>query len=477
MQQEGLVALCAIESLAGRRLDGYQACRKATEAVKNNKEDGATEFFNAAQAARTMLRLDESERLFLESARRPPASYGNPHLMLALLYLDEGRIAESLGQLREAREYQQRRPAYLDQLLRAQLRSTLAIFFLAVGRPHDALTYTEKALSYPDRKGGTSSRMEEAIGGTALLDSVARQELAEQLAEEQAGYSFWDRLRAKAKRAMLLLQAWASARKAAVVLAQRKELVWTLDPTAAEGLQVPRWLVGELVRVLGAGVVEQAIKQIRPTLEVPRADAYLDGIEAEAALARGNAKKALALAERALSGLPPAETLVAARVLGVAAEAARRLGRRESELAFLGQVLEKDPTVVRRLGLSLPVEVQSDGTPVAREAVRLLDESPRFRRAPGMRLSVTGHGACVRTPQGAVIVCTNVIPGPSEDPKEVARRVVRDLHDRLFAPRVDLSQLDARSLDGSLAVGDTRAAARATSVLEAITKGQPQEGP
>ena len=56
-------------------------------------------------------------------------------------------------------------------------------------------------------------------------------------------------------------------------------------------------------------------------------------------------------------------------------------------------------------------------------------------------------------PHGALLHCAQASRGEAESDREVASRLVSGLHEGAFAPRVDLTQADLRSLDGSTVAG------------------------
>ena len=71
-----------------------------------------------------------------------------------------------------------------------------------------------------------------------------------------------------------------------------------------------------------------------------------------------------------------------------------------------------------------------------------------------MRVEVRGDRSrariCLRDGGGAELGCAEAdASAEGEDADELAARLVRDFHQQAFAPRVDLSQSDVSSLDGS----------------------------
>ncbi|HEY3356690.1 MAG TPA: tetratricopeptide repeat protein [Polyangia bacterium] len=472
-----LTSLCAIESEAGTREDSYRACRAAAEEVRASRHDGTAEFSNAGEAALGMLKLDEAERDFLESTQRPVTLYGNPWAKLVDLYLREGRIAEAVSAMKQVHTYRRRKPAYVDQLSQAETDQLAALLLLALGRDADALPITGRALDRPDRRGGISSQKEQAEAGTAILDRMARRQAAAQLAEERAVAGTWAKAKLLWQETRLRVEAWTSGRRASVLMASRRRLVATIRPSFSGGADVPVWVGGELVDILGPGIVAQAVALARREETAPAAAPYFDAIDAEVALARGDDRGALDLAWRALRNLPSAEVLLSARVAAIGAAAARRLGETTIELGLLGDVMQKDPTAVRRLGLALPVAVTSDGSAVANRAAAFVRKSPRFRAGGGgFTVAATAGSVCLATGAGAVLACGQAQPRAGEDHDAFARRLVAELHRRAFSPRIDMSQTDVRSLDGSTGVGDARSSDKARDVLDGLQGKKPKPG-
>ena len=92
-----------------------------------------------------------------------------------------------------------------------------------------------------------------------------------------------------------------------------------------------------------------------------------------------------------------------------------------------------------------------------------------------MALAVTATSACLSSTGGTVVQCASVQPRAGEDAKALAQRLADEIHARAFAPRIDLSQTDVRSLDGSTGVGDARSSDKARSVLDELRGGRPKD--
>ncbi|MFO0713240.1 MAG: hypothetical protein U0353_25515 [Sandaracinus sp.] len=453
-----LNARCAIEFEAGDETRSYAACRAALDLRgANPSTQSAVDFTNFAEAARSVFRLEEAEDVGLEATEAQLSWYGNPYIEITDLYLREARFGEALAMMREVNPYRMRRPPHVQDADRNEARRTLSGLFLVLGRGEDAVRVTTKAMLAPDRRAHNSRDPAQDLAISALLDRAARRLRAEERDQETLGRPLPERLVAFGEMVSLRAEAWSSGRQAARALSDESRLVGTFQIGRARSAVTPPWLVGDLVDVLGPGVVAAAVRRARR--EDPRegAPAYYDAFEAEAALAAGDPDRAWELCQRAIATLPRAESMLTARVQVIAAEAARALGRRDDALAAYDAAMQIDPGLFVRMGLSLPVHISSRGGDVPAAAASLLAWSPRFdQEGLGLRLDVDGDASRLRVcfsshlgSSGAQYACSETAREAAEDDDTFVARAVAQLHREAFAPRVDLSQTDANSLDGS----------------------------
>ena len=451
-----LNALCAIEFEAGDDQASYVACRRAMELHgADPTQQGAVDFTNFAEAARSIFRLDEAERVDLLATEAQVSWYGNPWVELAELYVREGRYTEALGALREVGNYREMRPPHVRDADRNEGRRVLASFFLVIGRGDDAVRISEKALAAPDRRAHNSRDPQQDRAIEALLHRAALRLRAERRVEEAVGRPLHERLWARLEALSDRWNGWLSGRVAARNLADEDRLVGTFLIGTHRSAVMPPWLVGELTDVLGAGVMREAVRRARAADRRTGSDAYYDAFEAEAAMAMGDPMRARELAARSLASIEPAEAMLRARMLAVKAEASRRLGdtRRASEA--YGDAFQVDPGVFRRMGYELPVQFDVSGSTFASDVASVLARSPRFDESDwGMTVRIEGDrshaSVCLVDSSGAILSCAEEqASADGEDADAFAARLAAAFHERAFAPRVDLSQGDANGLDGS----------------------------
>jgi tetratricopeptide (TPR) repeat protein len=453
--------LCNLEFESGTRMATYQACLDVTTAPEAKGDPNRVELQNAGEAAIAVLRFEEGERLYVRATKASDASIASPYQKLAELYISEGRVAEAVSAMRGAREQQLQSSPWMDQQKIGLLDGTLTELLLTAGEADRAAQIAERAVIRPDRHGLWSGTPEQAHAAEALRYATALRMRAEELEEDASSAGILESLELHARAAMDRLEVWRQRRRAGVLLSAEKFFIQSWRPYAQGRIDLLPWMVPEMVGAAGGGPSLAAIGRAREP--DGWGGAYLDAYEAEAQLACGDARAAESAAERAIRDLPPAEVLLRARASAVSARAARELGDPGAEIARLSQVLAHDPSLFRRLGMTLPIAVRSDGSDVAEKAKRMVSSSPRFRSgAAAFVVTLAAGEACLLGPTGERLQCARP-KLPDAPAEERARVLVRELHKVAFALNISLTQSDLNSLDGSPASG--RAARQVDQLL------------
>lgn len=441
-----LNGLCAI--------DGYPACMELLEHARERDPAPALPLRNAAVSALEVGRYVEAETLLLESAGRTDPNV-NPWRDLAALYVLEGRIGEAAGAARQMIERSRNLTPRLRQYQQANDLMTSAQVLLVAGHPERALAATQRALERPDRSAHLSGSDLELAAEGALIDRAVRLTLAEQAAETAALAPLWrrgdDALRAADHR----LRAWLSGRRLLPLLH-----AGGLRPSArrvdGEGpeLSVPDWLLPDVAELFGAGATLALVEELRadPPWDPARLpetvwSPLLRALEVEAHWLAGDRAACLASGERALEELPEALVLLRARVAARMADAAWRRGEARAWTLY-GTVLQLDPGVLRRLGQPLPVDLATGGSAAAERAAGLALRTPRFVRSAGSPFLLVPRptSLCLGGPSGSVLACSEDAEPQAGEP---AVQMARALLAAAFAPRLDLSQQDLTTLDGT----------------------------
>ncbi len=490
----GLNTLCAIEGEARKRDEYFKACLGALEhARKENaklkdiderhRSQLAVHAYNAALAARTAFEPEQAEKMAIEGTKRLTFTPANPWRFLVRLYADQGRVKEAVDALREMQRWRTRQPAHVRDQVRAETDVAFATVLLLAARTDTALLLTDLALDRPDRRGLVSSTPEQALGAHALLRRALRHTHAELQAEQASWTGMTEQLSEWLRGAGDRLQNQIDDERIIQVLSDEDRLVSTFRVFSRGGIEpVPVWLLGDLVEVLGPGVVSVALKRVRKNDKHAGLAPYLGAVQAEVELARGDEEKAIRLGQAAIKSLPKSESLLRARAAATAAEAARRAGKSSLWLSLLEQAVQLDPSVIRRLGLWLPARVEvSSSSKGARLARELLARSPRLKiRKGGFKIALSGAApavqVCLYGPHGGRLQCaTAAVEVDPKDKKkplkaaEYAQKIAETFHREVLAVQLGLSGTDLSSLDGSVNVADQAAREQLEDVLDDLT--------
>jgi pentatricopeptide repeat protein len=502
----GRNALCALEGEASERGPRYEACLAAFEDAKeraasdpidappDERTNVAVHAYNAALAAHAVLRPDEVERLAIEGTKRLEFTPANPWRVLVRLYVAQGRMDEAVAALREMQSWRARQPAWLRDQDRAETDATFATLMLVAGETETALRSADRALQRPDRRGLTSSNPEQATGAHALLRRSIARTHAEILRERATWSGTMDGYEQQLSGVGSRMRSWVDDERIISVLTDDERLYATFRMYVHGGIEpVPVWMLGDLVEVLGPGVVTVVMEKVRELEELEEFDPYYDAIEAEVALAQGDERRALDLAQSAMEGLSETERMLVGRMAAVAARAAWELDSDAQAMGFLTTAMEKDAGVIRRMGLRLParLENRADG-PAATRVFELLDRSPRLDvGGEGFLVTIEGSGqalsACIHSPDGTMLSCAEPTV-PTEEPEiegadpipveledhDYAGLVAEAFHQRAFAMPVVLSNVDLASLDGTSTVNEQAVRERMQGILDDLVEDQGQ---
>lgn len=482
----GRNALCAVEGAARQRQAQFAACNDAFQnaqrrAAQNTGTNPATSqqvavhAYNAALGALAVLRHDEAERLAQEGTRRIEYTTANPWRLLARLYLDEGRAAQAVDALREMQRWRVRQPANLRDQDRAETDVAVATMLLAAGEAQTGLRFVDRAIDRPDRRGLVASNQEQALGAHALLRRALQRLQGELEAERGSWSNTTGRVDGALGSVTARVRAWPDDERVTNVLTDEDRLDSTLRVYVRGGIEpLPVWLVGDLVQVLGPGVVAVALRDARRDERTfPAIRPYHDAVEAEVLLAQGEAERAMSLARRALDALPQAEALLQARVAVVGAEAAREVGNETVALGLYERAMQRDPGALRRMGAALPARVEG-ASGLASDIADRLRRSPRLREAGrGFRVTVSSTEraarVCLSSPLGNQMGCTEVTKERNEADDHFTSRVAEEFHRDAFAMRLGLSTQDLRSLDGTTVANEAAAREQMNNVLRDVS--------
>lgn len=461
-RRQAMNGLCALENEAGNRLKSYRWCVNHAQEAWEIPGFGGVYLCNAGEAARGLFKLDEAERFYLEATRREVEWYANPWMFLADLYVRAGRLAPAAQALTSMEEYNERRPPHTQQQDQSERHRTVAGLLIVAGRPEKALKLTERAVRYPDRRGGQSRSPEADLATNALLNRRALLDAAEVELERGSTGGLWERWSRQLRALWLRARAFRSGRRVVALMSDTALLRGLLEAEGQDSFGTPPWLVADLVDVVGPGPVEAtlSIARAKAPREIPELGHYLDAYGADTAAARGDWEQAMKRARRAGEALPVGEALLRARTKLIVAQAYEARGDLEKALASYMEVLQVDPTLLRRTGSRLPVSVTAASDRLSQRTAALVRRSPRLRQDTDspLTLQVQAEGGstchlCFVTKSGSTEGCATETVDDGASLTATARQCADLVHERLLAPQVDMSLLDPVSLDGATTSG------------------------
>jgi len=171
---------------------------------------------------------------------------------------------------------------------------------------------------------------------------------------------------------------------------------------------------------------------------------------------RGNLEETVRVSEQALEALPEGTVLLRANMEAILADSLRRTDNYEAAFNKFGIVMDRFPTALRMMGLTLPVKVELSGTE-AEGFADLLLQSPRFedRSDSPFMLQITQDGQrmslCLTGTKR--YGCESLRLDASDEEKWAG---IDTFHRKVFAPGIELSQSDMSSLDGRAVEGDAQ---------------------
>ncbi|MFH1131144.1 MAG: hypothetical protein V1754_07400 [Pseudomonadota bacterium] len=416
---------------------------------------------NAAETAFSVFKFDQVETLSRQSLKAPiedcPTS---AHSHLANLFLLRGDFQRAISAVKAARELGVSRR--LRQQFEMGNTAWLMRLLFALGKFEETLKLAEQAARSPDRVGMISFSKELLLAISTVELHAAILARIEQLRERASARQFLERIGIWAKIQQLELVAWETKHRASHLLANENTLVGIVRPYFKP---LAPWRTPALIQVVGRGILKRAVAQAtaKETMKAQTAS-YFDGLLGEIAFQGHDFALALKLANQSLAKLPKDETLLHNHIAAWAAYAAWKIGQWETAQNYFHQVLHSWPTALRILSIPLPVEISSSSDVLAKQIAAKLRDSPRLieerpNHKLGFRVQVVRKDnymqTCLSGIRGHQYACTlTALNGSTKlSPDELTAKIIDEFCEQVFAPKIDLTQQDINSLDGSAVRG------------------------
>jgi len=479
--------LCAVELSALRPAESLQACDRSISedealAGEDSSDSDTVSLMNASEVSLSMLRMEDAEDYLTRAARvLDPESVGDPWIYLLFLYMNQSRFDEARSALDNMLVWRDQQEPIVGVMNRAEHFLVSAMFLTLAGYPADAATLSATALNQPDRTGSYSADEAQKDSIAALMNAIANQTAYEQALENAATLDVADALQARLQAQSFRFKAWRSSRHAAALFADTQVLLNRLRPYAPLDVHIPEWIEPELVAIMGEGVIAGLLEQALAAGAFSLNEGYYHAYHAEIAALRGQHEQTLAHAARALGRLPAQESLLRARLSARIAEAAWQQGDYEVARSNYELVLQNDPSLLRRLGLSLPVRIRGVDDPFVHQVIDYLEASPRFHAHPdGLSLEVFPQNdltVCLSTLGGSPLSCVQMGAIDETLTLTPAQQLVQEFHAQTFGLGYDISQAQRMRLMGSSVILSSQGNTAAQQNRDAILQAPPPTGP
>lgn len=448
--------LMAVEEEAGNRKASYTWGIKALEVLGDDSCIIATNTALGARRAFDFPKTITYDQTALKAADRTcPTS---PHAQLAAMHLVFGAYQQSLSALEALRAVP--RPPDLRVQNETVIRARFVELLLALGQFDEAEPRVREILAQPDRAGMISASSEIVELSNALLGYAVFTARMHQLEERAAVRPLMAGLSVRYEGETIAAARWRTARDAKRLAALPELLHKHVRPYYTD---VMPWYGLDMLDIFGAGVMRQAVEEVRAIeTDYPEAaGAFLDAYLAELAWREGDYQDAIRRGDDVLARLPDDPKLLRHRIRAWLADARRRTGDQAGARRDFAAVLDAYPTALRVLDLELPVDIDSIRGPRGDELADRLDDSPRFtheRGAPfGVDIDDGGEQITICLVAGKRR-CATLEGDDYEAADDPLAEALDRFHDTVLSPAVELTQSDINSLDGRAVQQDARQA-------------------
>lgn len=480
-----LNTLGALEMEYGHPRESYARFKELIEQVQvNGWTQSATYLRNLGEAAAGIGQYDEAERLYSEATGHFDSfTYSNPWSDLTFLYLGQARFPEAIDALKKTHQWRFAVRPFLAQQNWALDQHITAELLLQLGETHKGLEIAENIVRRPDRQGGDSIQRDQKEAGNLLLYRSLLVAEAARLKESLLWTHGLDWWKAVLRRRELLMRAKVAEIEIKAVVTNHDRIAASLRPFyAPRTIVVEDWHRPDLVAIYGAGVTAAALAEIEahPPESIEWEKPSLDVIRAEIAYQTGDEAKAIEGLQAAIPELGEARAVLRARAEARLAGLLFDQDQFERAMEVATRVFDTAPAMLRHLGIKVPIHFTSDDDAISKEVSRALAKSPRFYRdSRGFQVQVSQRGgtviASLSTPKGALLAEASCrVQDPSRQGLSATDELVQRFHQRAFAPKVDLSQKDINSLDGST-LTESRRSDRAREAIGRASETSPLE--
>ena len=450
--------LCAVELASLQPIESMVACDHTVDedgdGIDSMNDYDTVYLSNASEVALSLLKIDEAEEYLNRATRYLNAdSVANPWIYKLYLLMNQGRFDESREALDRMLVWREAQEPIVNVMNRAEHFLVTASLFLLAGYSEDAIKLTTTALNQPDRNGSYSADDAQKDSMAALINMMANRLEYQIRLEQIATMDFFDSLSARIDATNFQVNAWRSERRAAALFAELDLLQNRLRPYAPLDVHIPEWIEPEIIGSIGTGVMNNIIEKANSNGAFMLNAGYYHAYKTEVAALDNNRDAVLAQGAAALNQLPSQEVLLRARLAAHLATAAWQNNDLVEALGYYESAYQQDPSILRRLNISLPVDITNDGTDFSEQVSGYLAKSPRFsQNSNGMVLeaiTTPDLSICLKTRTGTILSCYTMAAAENESSKWNAQPLTNMFHTQTFGLGYDISQAQRSILMGS----------------------------
>lgn len=405
--------LCAADLASLRPVENMAACDETMTEDSGNNDYDTVFLTNASEVALSLLQIDQAES-YLDRATRflNPDSPADPWIYKLFLTMNQSRFDEAKNAMDRMLVWRDSQSPLTSMMNRSEHHMVSASFLLLAGYPEDTVKLTQASLNQPDRNGSYSADDFQKDAMAALINKMGHQALYEINRETLATLDFADSMGQRLNAYKHRLNAWRAGRHAASLFANSELLQNRLRPYAPLDIHIPEWIEPEIIALMGTGVMRPILEEALNKGAFMLNQGYYHAYRTEISALDNDFAEVLLSSDNALAQLPAQESLLKARVSLRRADAALALDRLDVALEAYELALSLDPSIVRRLGSSLPIAISHDGSDQAERAERYLLASPRFKSHPqGLPLNLSADpnlSLCLNNRTGQALSCYTV---------------------------------------------------------------------
>lgn len=344
-------------SMNGEPESALEALKQAAKIEQSLGKQGqpATPTNNMGEVYKEMFEDDKAEASWIKTKSfHDGCEHVLPSLNLALLYLDQLRVAEAKGAIDSFLSCVAQYTLRSDEEHRALVNLAEGRFNLYAGNPEEALKKLENAYENIQWFGKIGTNQDDLEVGITITKAQAWEALAHRLSFRLAT-SISESITNHATRLRARIVSWWLYRKAGRVLAERLRNIEDLTIRNTDSL-IEYSTFGSVISRLPAAPFERRLKEELNQDHRPIAQAYYSAYQGENLLRHGKTQEGVAALQSALSECRPRyDDGLRLRILLLLASLRDPVSPEYLQLAE--QIFSLWPPALRNAGLPLPVTV------------------------------------------------------------------------------------------------------------------------